>query len=62
VLTDLYSSRQSLITASLSRLTNLVDLYQYLGGGQIEHSDDQEHAPDAPLYSAPAVAQTAGAC
>jgi outer membrane protein, multidrug efflux system len=51
-----------LITASLSRLTNLVDLYQYLGGGQIEHSDDQEHAPDAPLYSAPAVAQTAGAC
>ncbi|MGF6573262.1 multidrug efflux system outer membrane protein [Paraburkholderia sp. GAS333] len=58
--TDLYSAQQSLITASLSRLTNLVDLYQYLGGGWIEHSGDKERAPDAPLYSAPAVAQTAG--
>jgi outer membrane protein, multidrug efflux system len=58
--TDLYSAQQSLITASLARLTNLVDLYQYLGGGWIEHTGDQERAPDAPLYSAPAVAQAAG--
>lgn len=31
--TDLYSARQSLITARLNRLTNLVDLYRTLGGG-----------------------------
>lgn len=46
--TDLYSAQQSLITASLSRFTNLVDLYQYLGGGWIGHSGGQERAPDAP--------------
>ncbi|WP_144113222.1 efflux transporter outer membrane subunit [Paraburkholderia sp. BCC1886] len=48
--TDLYSAQQSLITASLSRLTNLVDLYQYLGGGWIEHAGDQPRDADAPLY------------
>jgi multidrug efflux system outer membrane protein len=59
--TDLYTAQQSLINASLSRLTNLVDLYQYLGGGWIQHTGDQERAPDAPLYSAPAIAQTSAA-
>ena len=54
--TDLYSAQQSLISASLSRLTNLVDLYQYLGGGWIEHASDQPRAPDAPLYDAPPAA------
>ncbi|WP_075256623.1 efflux transporter outer membrane subunit [Herbaspirillum camelliae] len=31
--TDLYNARQSLITARLNRLTNLVDLYRTMGGG-----------------------------
>ncbi|WDZ95815.1 efflux transporter outer membrane subunit [Herbaspirillum sp. WKF16] len=31
--TDLYNARQSLISARLNRLTNLVDLYRTLGGG-----------------------------
>jgi multidrug efflux system outer membrane protein len=46
--TDLYSAQQSLITASLNRLTNLVDLYQYLGGGWIERTGDTPRSADAP--------------
>ncbi|MDE1179840.1 efflux transporter outer membrane subunit [Paraburkholderia sp.] len=57
--TDLYSAQQSLITASLARLTNLVDLYQYLGGGWVEHTGDQPRPADAPLYDAPAAANAA---
>ncbi|MEX3969328.1 efflux transporter outer membrane subunit [Paraburkholderia caribensis] len=45
---DLYSAQQSLITASLNRLTNLVDLYQYLGGGWIERTGDTPRSADAP--------------
>lgn len=45
--TDLYSARQSLITADLARLTNLVDLYQYLGGGWIARTGDAPRAADA---------------
>ncbi len=47
--TDLYSAQQLLITARLNRLTNLVDLYQYLGGGWIEHSGDTPRPADAPV-------------
>jgi len=51
--TNLYSVQQSLIAARLNRLTNLVDLYQYLGGGWIEHRGDQPRPADAPVdYSA----------
>ena len=38
--TDLYAAQQTLITARMQRLANLVDLYQYLGGGWIEHTGD----------------------
>lgn len=38
--TTLYSAQQMLVSARLARLTNLVDLYQYLGGGWIEHTGD----------------------
>ena len=34
--TALYEAQQLLITARLNRLTNLVDLYQFMGGGWIE--------------------------
>jgi multidrug efflux system outer membrane protein len=47
--TDLYSAQQLLITARLNRLTNLVDLYQYLGGGWIEHSGEAPRPADAPV-------------
>ncbi|RFU46896.1 efflux transporter outer membrane subunit [Paraburkholderia sp. DHOC27] len=51
--TDLYSAQQALISARVQRLTNLVDLYQYLGGGWIEHNGDQPRPADAPVdYSA----------
>ena len=51
--TNLYSVQQTLIAARLNRLTNLVDLYQFLGGGWIEHSGDQPRPADAPVdYSA----------
>ncbi|KNH09837.1 RND efflux system, outer membrane lipoprotein CmeC [Candidatus Burkholderia brachyanthoides] len=45
--TDLYSAQQLLITARLNRLTNLVDLYQYLGGGWIENTGDTPRPADA---------------
>ncbi|WJF89708.1 efflux transporter outer membrane subunit [Paraburkholderia bonniea] len=59
--TDLYAAQQTLITARLQRLTNLVDLYQYLGGGWIEREGEQPRPADAPVdygsaASAPAVA------
>jgi multidrug efflux system outer membrane protein len=45
----LYSVQQTLISTRLARLTSLVDLYQDLGGGWIEHTGDQPQRPDAPL-------------
>jgi outer membrane protein, multidrug efflux system len=63
--TGLYSAQQALISARVSRLTNLVDLYQALGGGWIEHNGDQPRPADAPVdYSAagtPAAASGASA-
>ncbi|MBI0327447.1 efflux transporter outer membrane subunit [Burkholderia plantarii] len=47
--TDLYTAQQSLISARLSRWTNLVDLYRALGGGWIEHSGDAPREADAPV-------------
>ncbi|SAL02765.1 RND efflux system outer membrane lipoprotein [Caballeronia calidae] len=64
--TALYASQQQLITARLNRLTNLVDLYQFMGGGWIEHSGDAPRPADAPVdYGSqgapkPASAATAG--
>ncbi|WP_129587782.1 efflux transporter outer membrane subunit [Herbaspirillum robiniae] len=44
--TDLYNARQSLITARLGRLTNLVDLYRALGGGW--HAQQMQYAQEQP--------------
>jgi outer membrane protein TolC len=38
--TNLYSAQQTLVSARLARLTNLVGLYQALGGGWIERTGD----------------------
>ncbi|WP_420991597.1 efflux transporter outer membrane subunit [Cupriavidus sp. 30B13] len=46
--TDLYNAQQLLISARLQRLTNLVDLYQFLGGGWIERAGDTPRPADAP--------------
>ncbi len=52
--TDLYNAQQALVQARLARLTNLVDLYQYLGGGWIEHTGDAPSAPEDVGSVAPA--------
>ncbi|WP_321816907.1 MULTISPECIES: efflux transporter outer membrane subunit [unclassified Paraburkholderia] len=44
---DLYTAQQSLISANLDRLTNLVDLYQYLGGGWIANTGDKPRNADS---------------
>lgn len=59
---DLYSAQLLLINARLQRLTNLVDLYQFLGGGWIERAGDTPRPADAPVdYSVPVPATAAGA-
>ncbi|WP_287183675.1 efflux transporter outer membrane subunit [Paraburkholderia sp.] len=58
--TDLYSAQQSLITARMQRLQNLVDLYQALGGGWIEHNGDQPRPADAPVDYGAAAAPAPG--
>ncbi|SAL16931.1 RND efflux system outer membrane lipoprotein [Caballeronia terrestris] len=60
--TDLYSAQQLLINARLQRLNNLVDLYQFLGGGWIERAGDQPRPADAPVdYGSAAPAAPAAA-
>ncbi|WP_321935055.1 MULTISPECIES: efflux transporter outer membrane subunit [unclassified Paraburkholderia] len=63
--TSLYTAQQSLVTARLARLTNLVDLYRALGGGWIEHAGETPREPDAPVdygaASAPVAASAATA-
>jgi len=39
---DLYNAQQSLIQSQYSRLFNLINLYQALGGGWLEHSPQPE--------------------
>lgn len=61
----LYSAQQSLVTARVDRLTNLVDLYKALGGGWIERAGEQPRPADAPVdygaASAPVAASGASA-
>lgn len=63
---DLYQAQLSLITAQLARQTNLVDLYEALGGGWIEHTGDTprpsdvEYSIEPAAPAAPASATTAG--
>jgi multidrug efflux system outer membrane protein len=60
--TALYEAQQLLITARLDRLTNLVNLYQYMGGGWIERSGDTPLPADAPAdYGSQAAPQPASA-
>ncbi len=63
--TDLYSAQQSLITARMQRLQNLVGLYQALGGGWIERNGEEPRPADAPVdygaASAPVAASAAKA-
>jgi outer membrane protein, multidrug efflux system len=44
--TDLYTAQLSLVAARQQRLTALVDLYQSLGGGWIQHTGDQPRPAD----------------
>jgi multidrug efflux system outer membrane protein len=44
--TDLYNAEQTLVSVRLGRLTNLVDLYRYLGGGWIERTGEAPRAPE----------------
>ena len=63
--TALYQSQQSLVTARMERLQNLVTLYQSLGGGWVEHTGEQPRPADAPVdygaASAPVAASAATA-
>lgn len=59
--TGLYSAQQTLITTRLDRLTSLVNLYSYLGGGWLQHTGDQPREADVPAqYEAPASAVQTG--
>ena len=49
----LYAAQLSLVSLRLDRLTNLVDLYRYLGGGWIEHTGDAPRVADAVDASGP---------
>jgi len=52
--TAMYSAQLTLVSARLARLTNLVDLYRYLGGGWIEHTGDAPRPADDVGSIAPA--------
>ncbi len=47
--TDLYTAQQQVTTTRLARLTNLVGLYQYLGGGWLEQTGTEPRPADAPV-------------
>ncbi|HTJ94458.1 MAG TPA: efflux transporter outer membrane subunit [Pararobbsia sp.] len=51
---DLYSAQLSLIQAQLARQQNLVDLYEALGGGWIEHTGDTPRPSDVEYSIEPA--------
>jgi len=47
--TDLYTVQLLLTNARVQRLSNLVDLYQALGGGWIERAGETPRPADAPV-------------
>jgi outer membrane protein, multidrug efflux system len=57
--TSLYSAQLSLISARLDRQTNLVNLYEALGGGWIEHNGDQPRPAQAEYGTVPATPASA---
>jgi len=65
--TDLYQVQLLLTDARVQRLTNLIDLYQALGGGWIERAGDTPRPADAPVdygdapAAVPAAASSAAA-
>jgi hypothetical protein len=54
--TNLYSAQQALVSARMSRLITLVNLYRDLGGGWIEHTGD------TPAAARTSVARTTQQC
>ena len=50
---DLYNARQNLIQSQYSRLFNLINLYQALGGGWREHSPQPDHNLASPTSTSP---------
>jgi multidrug efflux system outer membrane protein len=52
--TNLYNAQLTLVSTRLARLTNLVDLYRYLGGGWIERTGDQPRPADVGAVAAAA--------
>ena len=44
--TDLYNAQQTLVSVRLARLTNLVDMYRFLGGGWIQRTGDPPRAAE----------------
>jgi len=50
---DLYKARQNLIQSQYSRLFNLINLYQALGGGWQEHSPQPDHNLPSPPSTSP---------
>jgi len=60
--TALYSAQLNLIQARLERLTNLVTLYEALGGGWLQNNGEQPRDADAPVQvDQPQVDQPASA-
>jgi multidrug efflux system outer membrane protein len=53
--TGLYDAQMTLVSTRLARLTSLVDLYRYLGGGWIEHTGDLPRPADAGAVGWPGV-------
>ncbi len=49
--TSLYAAEQALISSRLARLVNLVNLYQYLGGGWLERTGDTPRPADVAVAS-----------
>ncbi len=47
--TDLYTAQQQVITTRLARLSNLIGLYQYLGGGWLEQTGAKPRPADMPV-------------
>ena len=47
--TGLYSAQLTLVSTRLARLSNLVDLYRYLGGGWIERTGDAPRPADVAM-------------
>jgi multidrug efflux system outer membrane protein len=46
---SLYSAQLTLTQTRLARLTSLVDMYRYLGGGWIAHTGDTPRPAETPM-------------